>query len=185
MTDISLQKTAETAKRARGRPFPKGQSGNPAGRPRGSSNRATRAAEMLLEGEATALTRKAVELALAGDRAALRLCLDRTVAPRRERAVEVALPPIHGADDILAAIKVVSGAVGRGAITPGEGFTLSQMIDGEGFTLSQMIETFLRAIEASDFEGRLRELEEDQAARREDAEARRYNWAARFDSSSR
>jgi hypothetical protein len=174
MTDISLQKTAETAGRSRGRPFPKGQSGNPAGRPRGSSNRATRAAEMLLDGEATALTRKAVELALAGDQAALRLCLDRTVAPRRERAVELALPPIHGADDILAAIKVVSGAVGRGAITP-----------GEGFTLSQMMETFLRAIDASDFEGRLRQLEEDQAARREDTEARRYNWAGRFDSSSR
>jgi hypothetical protein len=174
MTDISLQKTAETARRSRGRPFPKGQSGNPAGRPRGSSNRATRAAEMLLDGEATALTRKAVELALAGDQAALRLCLDRTVAPRRERAVELALPPIHGADDILAAIKVVSGAVGRGAITP-----------GEGFTLSQMIETFLRAIDASDFEGRLRELEEDQAARREDTEARRYNWAGRFDTSPR
>jgi hypothetical protein len=173
MTDISLQKTAKTAKRARGRPFPKGQSGNPAGRPRGSSNRATRAAEMLLDGEAAALTRKAVELALAGDQAALRLCLDRTVAPRRERAVELALPPIRGADDILAAIKVVSGAVGRGAITP-----------GEGFTLSQMIETFLRAIDASDFEGRLRELEEDQAARREDKEAHRYNWAARFDTSS-
>jgi hypothetical protein len=174
MTDISLQKTAKTAKRARGRPFPKGQSGNPAGRPRGSSNRATRAAELLLDGEATALTRKAVELALAGDPAALRLCLDRTVAPRRERAVELALPPIRGADDILAAIKVVSGAVGRGAITP-----------GEGFTLSQMMETFLRAIDTSDFEGRLRELEEDQAARREDKEARRYNWAARFDSSPR
>src|SRR5712671_2326574 len=129
MTDISLQKTAETARRSRGRPFPKGQSGNPAGRPRGSSNRATRAAEMLLDGEATALTRKAVELALAGDQAALRLCLDRTVAPRRERAVELALPPIRSADDILAAIKVVSGAVGRGAITPGEGFTLSQMME--------------------------------------------------------
>jgi len=88
MTDISLQKTAKTAKKGRGRPFPKGQSGNPGGRPRGSSNRATRAAEMLLDGEATALTRKAVELALAGDQAALRLCLDRTVAPRRERAVD-------------------------------------------------------------------------------------------------
>jgi predicted TIM-barrel fold metal-dependent hydrolase len=48
-----------------------------------------------------------------------------------------------------------------------------------------MIETFLRAIDASDFEGRLRELEEDQAARREDKEARRRNWAGRFDSSSR
>jgi hypothetical protein len=148
MTDNSLQKTAETARRSRG-PFPKGQSGNPAGRPRGSSNRATRAAEMLLDGEAAALTRKA------------------------ERAVELALPPIRG-DDILAAIKVVSGAVGRGAITP-----------GEGFTLSQMMETFLRAIDASDFENRLRQLEEDQAARREDGEARRYNWAARFDSSPR
>jgi hypothetical protein len=174
MADISLQKTAKTAKRARGRPFPKGQSGNPAGRPRGSSNRATRAAELLLDGEAMALTRKAVELALAGDQAALRLCLDRTVAPRRERAVELALPPIRSADDILAAIKVVSGAVGRGAITP-----------GEGFTLSQMIETFLRAIDASDFEGRLRQLEEDQAARREDTAALRHNWAARFDSSPR
>jgi hypothetical protein len=174
MTDIPLQKTAKTAKRARGRPFPKGQSGNPGGRPRGSSNRATRAAEMLLDGEATALTRKAVELALAGDQAALRLCLDRTVAPRRERAVELALPPIRSADDILAAIKVVSGAVGRGAITP-----------GEGFTLSQMIETFLRAIDASDFENRLRQLEEDQAARREDTAALRHNWAARFDSSPR
>ena len=174
MTDISLQKTAKTAKKGRGRPFPKGQSGNPGGRPRGSSSRATRAAELLLDGEATALTRKAIELALAGDPAALRLCLDRTVAPRRERAVELALPPIRSADDILAAIKVVSGAVGRGAITP-----------GEGFTLSQMIETFLRASDASDFENRLRQLEEDQAARREDTAALRHNWAARFDSSPR
>ena len=172
MTDFPLQKTAKTARRGRGRPFPKGESGNPTGRPRGSSNRATRAAELLLDGEATALSRKAVELALAGDAAALRLCLDRTVAPRRERAVELALPPIRSADDILAAIKVVSGAVGRGAITP-----------REGFTLSQMIETFLRAIDASDFENRLRQLEEDQAARREDTAAVRRNWAARFDSS--
>src|ERR1700719_3410817 len=117
MTDISLQKTAKTAKKGRGRPFPKGQSGNPSGRPRGSSNRATRAAELLLDGEATALTRKAVELALAGDQAALRLCLDRTRAPRRERAVELALPPIRRSEDILAAIKVVRGAVGRRAIT--------------------------------------------------------------------
>jgi hypothetical protein len=48
-----------------------------------------------------------------------------------------------------------------------------------------MIETFLRAIDASDFEGRLRQLEEDQAVRREDTVALRHNWAARFDSSPR
>src|SRR5260370_21089359 len=127
MTDFPLKKTAKTARRGGGRPFRRGESGTPPGRPRGWSNRATRAAELLLDGEATALSRKAVELALAGDAAALRLCLDRTVAPRRERAVELALPPIRSADDILAAIKVVSGAVGRGAITPREGFTLSPL----------------------------------------------------------
>jgi hypothetical protein len=55
----------------------------------------------LLDGEAAALTRKAVELALAGDQAVLRLCLDRTGAPRRERAVELALPPIRSTADIL------------------------------------------------------------------------------------
>ena len=47
-------------------------SGDPAGRTKGARNRATLAAEALLEGEAEALTRKAIELALAGDPTALR-----------------------------------------------------------------------------------------------------------------
>ena len=42
-----------------------------------------------------------------------------------------------------------------------------------------------RAIDASDFENRLRELEESQAASREDTAALRHNWAARFDASVR
>src|SRR2546430_16878132 len=102
MTDTSLQETATTAKRVRGRPFAKGQSGNPAGRPRGSMNRSTRAAQLLLDGEATALTRKAVAHALAGDPRALRLCLDRTIAPRPERLGDLSLPPINTAADTLA-----------------------------------------------------------------------------------
>ena len=56
--------------------FSPGVSGNPAGRLPGTKNRATKAAEELLEGEAEALTRKAVELALEGDTVALRLCLE-------------------------------------------------------------------------------------------------------------
>src|SRR5262249_9229055 len=97
--------------------------------------------------------RKAIELALAGDPAALRLCLDRTVAPRRERPVEVALPPIDSAADLLGALKAVAGAVGNGTITV-----------AEAVALSQMIETFIRTIEASDFEMRLRRLEEREPA---------------------
>src|ERR1700736_1848986 len=119
MTHISLQETATTAtKRSRGRPFATGRSGNPAARPRGSINRSTRAAQLLLDAEATALSRKAVELALAGDSTALRLCLDRTVAPRRDRSVELSLPPINSAADTLGAIKAVADAVGRGGLTP-------------------------------------------------------------------
>ena len=50
--------------------------GNP-GKPKGARHRATLAVAALLDGEAEALTRKAVDMALAGDRAAMRLCLER------------------------------------------------------------------------------------------------------------
>ena len=65
----------------RGRPFVKGRSGNPRGRPAGSRNKKTLAAAVLLEGESEALTRKAVELALEGDPTALRLCIERILPP--------------------------------------------------------------------------------------------------------
>jgi hypothetical protein len=74
----------KTAVQQRGRPFPKGKSGNPRGRPHGSRNKATIAALNLLDGEAVALTRKAVELALDGEIAALRLCIERLIPIRRE-----------------------------------------------------------------------------------------------------
>ena len=153
IADISLQNSAKTAGRPRGRPFEKGQSGNPKGKPRGTTNRGTRAAAMFFDGEAEALARKAVEMALSGDPVALRMCLDRTVAPRREQPVSVDLPPIRGAADISGAMAALVGAAARGRITA-----------GEAFALSQTIETYLRAIDATDFERRLRQLEEMRAA---------------------
>jgi len=86
--------TEIAAVKQRGRPFVKGQSGNPRGKPKGLRNRATIAAEALLDGEAEALTRKAVEMALGGDTVALRLCLERLMPPRRDRPVAVPLPQI-------------------------------------------------------------------------------------------
>jgi predicted nucleic acid-binding Zn ribbon protein len=51
MPDLDQIKQGKQGVRdGRGR-FAKGRSGDPAGRPRGSSNRATRAAEMSLDGE--------------------------------------------------------------------------------------------------------------------------------------
>ena len=65
--------TDKTESVQRGRPFEPGVSGNPNGRPRGSRNKTTLALESLLDGQATALTQKAIDLALAGDMAAAAL----------------------------------------------------------------------------------------------------------------
>jgi hypothetical protein len=113
----------------RGRPFLKGRSGNPTGRRAGSRNRATLAAAALLAGECEALTRKAVELALAGDPTALRLCIERILPPCRERPVKLALPPIESADDVAAAMGAVTAALAAGAITPGEAATIAAVVN--------------------------------------------------------
>jgi hypothetical protein len=142
--------------RAPGGQFVKGQSGNPAGKPQGCRNHATRTAEALLDGEAEALTRKAVTLALGGDALALRLCLDRVIAPRRDRPVQFALPPITDvADvaDVAKAMTAITAAVAEGAITPGEGAEVAKVVDA-----------LVRAIEASDFDRRLTALEAANAA---------------------
>jgi hypothetical protein len=102
----------------------------------------------LLDGEADALTRRAVELAIEGDPTALKLCLERILAPRRERVVRFALPPIDSAADIARAMGAVTAAVADGALTTGEAGALAQVVD-----------TFVRAIETSDFDRRLQMLE--------------------------
>jgi hypothetical protein len=136
----------------RGRPFVKGRSGNPRGRRAGSRNKKTLAAAALLEGESEALTRRAVELALAGDPTALRLCIERILPPCRERAVKFELPPIESAADIAPAMKAVTSALAAGAITPGEAATIAAVVD-----------TFVRAIETSDFDRRLKIVEAEAA----------------------
>jgi hypothetical protein len=146
-----LQK--QVGRRQDGR-FAKGRSGNPAGRAAGTRNRATLIAEAMLDDEAAGLIRKAVELALGGDGPALRLCLDRIVAPRRERPVPFAWPPIEGAADIPAAMSAVAAGVALGTLSPGEAFALAQVID-----------TFIRAFEAGEFERRLQLLENATGAR--------------------
>jgi hypothetical protein len=76
--------TETTGQKQSGR-FVKGQSGNPRGRPKGARNTTTVALETLLDGQAQALTQKAIDLALAGDITALRLCLDRILPVRKDR----------------------------------------------------------------------------------------------------
>jgi hypothetical protein len=131
----------------RGRPFPPG---NP-GKPKGARHRATKAMEALLDGESEALTRKAIELALAGDTTALRLCIDRLLPTLRERPVAVELPPLTGPKDAVAASAALLAAVTAGEIAP-----------GEAREIGRLLELHLKALELHNIDARLAALESKQ-----------------------
>jgi hypothetical protein len=104
-------------------------SGNPIGRPKGSRNATTLALEALLDGQANALTKKAIDLALGGDMTALRLCLDRILPPRKDRPVSFTLAPINTAQDAAAVVSSVLAAVAAGEITPADAAEVGKLID--------------------------------------------------------
>ena len=142
-------KTQERQKRLPSTAWKKGQSGNPKGCPTGSRHKSTIAAQALLDGESEALTRKAVELALAGDMTALRLCLERVVPPRKDSPVKVVLPPMESAADIPTAMASILAAVAAGELTP-----------SEAAALAGLVETHRRALETSELEQRISALEQ-------------------------
>jgi hypothetical protein len=84
----------------------------------------------------------------------MRLCLERILPPCRERTVKFTLPPIESASDIASAMKAVTSALAGGEITPGEAQRIAAVVD-----------TFVRAIDTSDFDRRLQELEDASKSR--------------------
>ena len=121
--------------------------GNP-GKPKGTRHKATRAALALLDGEAEALTRQAVTMALGGDATALRLCLERIAPPRRDAPVTFALPPMQSARDAAQPAASVLAAVAEGELTP-----------SEGAHVMALVETYRRTLETTDMESRIAALE--------------------------
>jgi hypothetical protein len=131
----------------RGRPF---QPGNRLGRgrPAGSRNRTTRAAQELLENHAENLMRRCLADALQGDKQAQRLCLERLLPPCRERPVGMQAPPITTAEELSRAWEKLWKKMGGGQFTPGEAQTMASMLEGRR-----------RAMDTEDLERRLRRLE--------------------------
>jgi Family of unknown function (DUF5681) len=145
MADNSLKKQLA---RGRGRPFLPGQSGNPGGRPPGRRNNATMAAEALLDDDCEQLTRRAIELAKRGNPIALKLCLDRILPPRRDRAVTIDMPPVNSAADIASATTAILDAIAAGILTPGEGqVVMNAYATARSIFETSELETRLRALE--------------------------------------
>jgi hypothetical protein len=141
---MEAQAARNNARKTRGKPFQPGNSG----RPKGTRNKATLALEALLDGEAEALTRKAVEMALSGDTAAMRLCMDRIMPPRKDRPVMFTLPKLETPGDAVKATAALAEAVAVGDITPMEAGELAKLVEG-----------FTKAFELHEIEQRLAKLE--------------------------
>ena len=104
----------------------------------------------LLAGQAEALTQRAVELALAGDTTALRLCLERVAPPRKDNPVQFALPQMTTAREAAEAAAAVLQAVSSGDLTPTEAAQVMALVD-----------SYRRTLETSELEARVAALEVD------------------------
>jgi len=122
-------------------------SGNP-GRPKGARHKATLAALSMLQGEAEQITRTAVDAALAGDGAALRLCMERILPPVREAPARLKIPPLRTARDVATATATVAAAAAAGSVASDTATRLVGILDAHR-----------RAIETADLERRLDALE--------------------------
>jgi len=133
---------------ARGRPFEVGNSVG-RGRPKGSRNKATLAAEELFRENADAVTRKCLVMALKGDTTAMRLCMERIHPVRRAKPVRFNLSTIRNRQELSAATNSVIQAVAKGELAPAEGQQLLPLLD-----------SLQRNFTTEEFEARLRTLED-------------------------
>jgi hypothetical protein len=122
--------------------FRKGQSGNPAGRPKGSLNRATILAQALIDRQSEALTQTLIQMALERDPVAMKLSMERILPPRKDRPVSFQLRPIDSAHDAAHAQSDVAAAVSAGEITPADAAEISKVLANaaKAYEIAEMAE---------------------------------------------
>jgi len=137
-------------------PFQKGQSGNPAGRPRGSRNRKVIMLQNILDNEGEFILEQAMIMAKEGNTVALRLCMERLLPKRRHEPLQCELPPISTAADAVAAMGDIAAALGIGEVAPAEAAALAKVVTG-----------FVQALRTHGFDERLTRVEADAQRRQE------------------
>ena len=138
-----------TPRKQRGRPFPKGTSGNPHGRPKGSRHKILVALDQIGEEAAAAILRAAIDAAVkGGSTRAMGILLDRVWPARRGRGVPIDIPAIETLSDLVAAFGAVTRAAASGEISPEEASALGSVLEG-----------WRRTVETTEIEARLRALE--------------------------
>jgi len=123
--DDSAAETAETQVNGRFKP---GESGNPAGRPKGAKNKATLLAEEAMAEKVGAVVDKLVERALAGSTTAIRQFLDRTM-PMPRGCIGFDLPDLRGPRGIADAQEALIMAVAARQVPARDAERVMNLID--------------------------------------------------------
>jgi hypothetical protein len=145
----------ETTGEEQGPRWEPGQSGNPAGRPKGSRHAALLALDAIGAEAGTEIMAAVVNAAKGGDMRAADILLRRLWPERKGRPVLLDLPPITGAHDIVLALGAVTNAVAIGELTPDEGAAVAGVLEAQR-----------RAVETIDLERRIAILEQTKETRR-------------------
>lgn len=127
--------------------FQKGKSGNPAGKPKGAKDRRTEL-RALLQPYAAELLQKAVDLALEGDPAALRMCLDR-ICPTIKATAEPVETNIPTTGTLAEQGQALFQAAAKGKISSDDASNLMSILAGQ-----------VRIIEATSLDERIQVLED-------------------------
>lgn len=148
-----MGKNLDTTTQNKRRPgFQPGQSGNPAGRPKGNSSRAARLLQALSGEDIDGILSAMVEEAKGGNVGAARLLIERIFPPAKERLLSLpGMPVITDAASVAEAQNWIVQSVALGELTP-----------GEGNTLAAVIESRRRALETLELEQRIAAVEADQ-----------------------
>lgn len=125
--------------------FKPGQSGNPRGKPRGAQDKRTALRE-LLRPHAEELINKAVSLAKKGDTTALKMCLDRLIAPYRAKDPVIAIEGMTGT--LTEKGERIITAMGAGELTPSDAAAMLHALAAQA-----------KVVEIDELEKRVKKLE--------------------------
>ena len=116
--------------------FRPGRSGNPAGKKKGTRNRATILAELMREGERAASGRVVIEAATGGDLVAAKFLFPWLYPKPRGRTLDLDLPEGRTRADVAEAYDRVQAALCAGEITIDEALAYARFIDARAAALA-------------------------------------------------
>jgi hypothetical protein len=116
--------------------FKAGQSGNPAGKPKGTIHKVTQLRDALLD-DVPALLERTKKAALEGDMTAMKILLDRTVPTLKPGQATVYLPELDVDMPVHQKASIITNAVVTGDIPAESGLSLLKMAEA----LAKILET--------------------------------------------